>query len=821
MKSIFLTGSLILLSLSLPIAIGTVFAQETIPDNYKGYNDYGSFAEKAGNKWGIKQGDSNSAWIVDPVYDTIVLINSFQYGIPKHQQTEMTKGYALFILFEKMPAANQRELHKKASGVPFKICKVNGEPVQAAGFDGYELIFSHYMDENYTIFSELQAMKLYKNGKCTLLEPGFEFYEADYSDFRKQIDYGLWIATKTDGSQALLNSSKEILLEAKKIEPYHDSATYNFSLESYEIGYMQMDIPYVYVSDDAGFTQVYSIPKKKFVTPKISPKGNFRQIAVRPAELEDQLVMMEVEYTDKGLKGYYNSQMGMGLDCAYEDYSFLTEMLDYISVAQPRKKHRMLYVAPAGKEPKLITEYEMLIHGQAYSQYMDYYADGLLYKLNGKYGVVNLDNTTDGKLYDTLYPHETGSWYTFIENGKFGLTDGKAVIPAVFDEAVVFETNRMTAMHGNLWFTQAFTKNEQNFYYDSHGIQHISQGNFVPLMFGRNQYGIVDQELIVTIGINQHGGLAVSQSDNAKFVTLVEPLYYYIDSVSYDYTFIAKNKKGKMGLIDVYGDTLIPFEFDRITKFVATSQGLQENIGGSHFVVSKGKKTALFSTKSGWLTSLDEHSFDFSDNYGIVVQTVKKSGDKFVYGLNAPDGRILLEPVFESSAIEMNGNYFNAAVSGRKDFETYVAIQDNKRDASKREIAYHRFDFVDGRTAYRLNCNTNKMEQYDLLHVKLVSAMSPVEFAHLHKYNLHLEGNQYVLEYHDPMKDENAVEVVRLEAIDFVMLDGTLFLVGKKGKVWNKYHVEDDGINPFESFFYKVLVNSRFLRVTSSSADVR
>ncbi|MCE3295493.1 MAG: hypothetical protein K0R65_1207 [Crocinitomicaceae bacterium] len=795
MKSICLT--LIVLSL-----FHAVLSQE-IPDNYKGYNDYGSFAEKAGNKWGIKQGDSNSAWIVDPIYDTIVLINSFQYGIPKHRQTEMTKGYALFVLFEKMPV-NQTELHKKASGVPFKMCKVNGEPVNATGFDGYELVFSHYMDENYTVFSDLQAMKLYKNGKCTLLEPGFEFYEADYTDFKKQMDYGLWIATKTDGSQALLNGSKEILVEAKKIEPYHDSATYNLSLESYEIGYMQTDIPYLYVTDNAGFKQIYSIAKQQFVTPKISPQGSFMQIAVRPAELEDQLVMIEVEYTDNGLKGYYNSQMGKGLACAFEDYYFLTELLDYVSVAQPGKVNRMLYAASPGKEPKLITEYEMLIHGRVYSEYMDYYADGLLYKLHGKYGVVNLENTTDGKLYDTLYPHETGSWYTFEENGKFGLTDGKTLIPAVFDEPVVFETNRVTAMHGNLWFTQAFTKNGETFYYDSQGKEHVSQGNFAVYMFGKNKYGIVEHK----------------QMNDAEFVTLVEPRYHYMDPVIYGYTFIAKNKKGKTGLIDLYGDTLIPFEYDWIMDFTSASQGLQQNVEGKLFTVSKGKKTALFSTKSGWLTKLDEHTFDFSDNYGIVLQITKKAGDKFVYGINTIDGKVLLEPVFDQSTIQSRSNYFNTMISGQTGFDTYMTVQDNKRDPSKRETTYLRFDFMDDRMAYRLNCNTNKIEQYDLLHLKLVSAMSPVEFARLHKYNLHMEGNEYVLEYHDPMKDEDALEIVRLEAIDFVMIGETLFLVGKKGKVWNKYHVEDDGINQFESFFYKVLVDGRFLRVTSSGTDV-
>ena len=298
------------------------FAQQSVPENYLGYNDYGTFAEKAGDKWGIKKGDSNSPWIVDPLYDTIVLVNSFRYGIPKYKQSEMTIGYAVFLLFENRPPASEQELHKKASGVSFKICKVNGEMLKSDDFDGYELIFRHEMDENYNIFSEMQAMKLFKKGKCTLLEPGFEWYEADYGNYRKLQDYGLWIATKTDGSQVLLDSKKEILLEASAISPYHDSATYYPELESYTIAYMQMDIPYLYVSDKAGFTQLYSIAKKKFVSPKISPQGTFRQVGLYPAELEDQLLQLEIEYTDKGMKGYYNSRMQMGTDCAYSDYRF-------------------------------------------------------------------------------------------------------------------------------------------------------------------------------------------------------------------------------------------------------------------------------------------------------------------------------------------------------------------------------------------------------------------------------------------------------------------------------------------------------------------
>lgn len=780
------------------------YSQETVPENFKGFNYYGSYAEKAGDKWGIKHQSAPETWMIAPVYDTIILVNSFKYGIPKHKQTTMFPAQSLFILFKTKPGKDQLELHKSAKGVSFEICKENGEILKLPEADGYHLIYSHSFVEYYDIYTTLLALELFNKGKSTLLEPGFELYAGDFSSYKRIRDYGLYIAQKTDGTACLLNGHKEVLLSASKIEAYYDSTIYRKDLEQHEISHVAMDIPYLYVTDDKGFRRLYSLVKKKFVTPAISPAGSFKLIAIFEAELDMQGVQLEIEYEDKGLKGYYDSRMQTGTACAFTDYYFLDNEKNYASVGVPGNTHRQLYVfSGKGGETKYITDYDSIFPHPDYYNY-SYYIFGLTYKKNGKYGVIYHDNTTDGKLYDTLYLFNQGdSFYSFRENGKFGLTNGKIVIPGVFDDTVRFSAPYITAIHGSISHTQAFMQDGKQLYYDSNGKLRVSQnGSFDTRYLGKKKMGIVEYY----------------ETDDSKFDTLVPAVYKDVDMFHVGYLYVATNKKGKKGLIDLYGDTLIPFEYDEIDEFITAYKDTEAM--GKLFEVKQGKKSALFSSERGWLTSLDEQSFDFTDNYSFtVIEISKKIGKEYFYGINSLYGKVLVEPVYSSPAdIAASGIYNNQVFTARKDMGFNMTLMENLRDGSKSKVDYQRFDLVDKYFAYRLNYNTNKVEEYYLPVFQLVSAISPEEFGRVHGYNVTFTGGEYVLKYQDPMQDEAPVQEIRLEAIDFVNVDGEQFMVGKKGKVWNIYYVDGAGLYDFETFFYQVVTDGRFLRVTKSGA---
>ncbi|MGV3631995.1 MAG: WG repeat-containing protein [Bacteroidota bacterium] len=779
------------------------YSQEAVPENYRGFNSYGSYAEEAGDKWGIRHESNPETWMVAPVYDTIILVNSFKYGISKHKQTVMYPAQSLFILFKGEPGKEQQELHKAAQGVSFDVCKENGEMLKLPQADGYRLIYSHWQAETYDIYTTLLAMELLNKGRSTLLEPGFELYAGDYSHYEKIRDYGLYIAQKTDGTACLLNGRKEVLLSASKIEAYQDSVLYRKDLGQHEINGAVMDIPYLTVTDDKGFRRLYSLTKKKFVTPAISSSGRFTQIAIFPAEIDLQAVQLEIEYEDKGLKGYYDSRMQMGTDCAFLEYFFTDSEKMYASVSVPANTHKQFYVfADKNGESHYITDYDSIIVHPDYYEY-GYYGFGLTYRKNGKYGAIYHDNTTDGKLYDTLYLSNQGDYFfSFRENGKFGLTNGKTVIPAVFDNPVEFSAPYITARHGSLAHTQSFMQDGKQLYYDSKGKRHVSENGSYDVRYFGKKMGIVEYY----------------ETDDSKFDTLVQPLYKYIDMFHVGYLYTATNKKGQKGLIDLYGDTLIPFEYDQIDEFITGFKNTDEL--GKLFEVKKGKKSALYSSERGWLTSLDEHSFDFTDNFStVLIEVSKKTGNDYVYGLNSLYGKVLLEPVYSSlSDVEAKGYANTSVLTARKDMGYNMTLLESLRDDSKNKIDYQRFDLVERYFAYRLNCNTNKIEEYYIPNFHLVSAMSPEEFARLRGYNVTFTGGEYVLEYHDPMKDENQAAIVRLEAIDFVNVDGMPFMVGKKGKVWNMYYVDEGGLYDFETFFYQVVTDSRFLRVTKSGS---
>lgn len=234
----------------------------------------------------------------------------------------------------------------------------------------------------------------------------------------------------------------------------------------------------------------------------------------------------------------------------------------------------------------------------------------LIEQENGKLNVLDYEERMYSGGYDSLIQQQDGLSEDFpilttYKNGKYGainLRSGIEITPQ-FDQAIELRFDE------NLLDYTCFNSNN-DFYIGPQGKKMFSDSYEYHPFKEHGKYGLK----------------GYSDFEDGKNVFIVPALFKRITYTEFPGLFVATNQQKKCGLMNVMGDTLLPFEYDAI-NYREIDMGNEYN----GFELRKGKKIGLFSVAYRKLIpaiydEIIEKMNDFSGNFCFIVRSGSKYG---------------------------------------------------------------------------------------------------------------------------------------------------------------------------------------------------
>lgn len=168
---------------------------------------------------------------------------------------------------------------------------------------------------------------------------------------------------------------------------------------------------------------------------------------------------------------------------------------------------------------------------------------------NSKVRVMNTDFYTYPMEFDTVFQLETEQHTPivyFMFQGKYGALDltSQRTTGAIFDSLVVFSLNDE---RGDFL---SISEAEVPFYYTISGQKLFTKSNSYELFNGKKG-----------VGVRVYPDYPSGDENEVKLV--IQPLYKELNFSEKGDWFEAKNTKGKWGIVSVFGDTVVPFQFEK------------------------------------------------------------------------------------------------------------------------------------------------------------------------------------------------------------------------------------------------------------------
>ncbi|MES2588499.1 MAG: hypothetical protein V4622_05910 [Bacteroidota bacterium] len=716
--------------------------------------------EQKNNKYGIVRNDG--VWIVEANYDTIFKREIFDYRYPDFISQETILGKNIYVLINFKDQKTFGNLYNKAENVQLEFRKLNGEKIGTGNYDSYEFLDDKQLSDA-TVFVQNHALVIGEKGTNFLVEPGFTISKTQFKHVELYPDFQTYLVETMQGEFHLLNKRKEILLNATKITPLIDVLYYSQSLQKHILENHTVDLPYFIVENKNGEKQLYNVFKKEFVTPVLSKNVKFEFVTNLSKEAQGSEI--DFRYFDNGKMGIYLSSMKTGTECKYKEIEFVDEKRTYMRVKINSEKFEELISL---ENPTKSYSFDEFIEN---SNSQNNPMQGLILKQNGKYtGFIN-GNALE-KSYDSLFINSSNSaWFSFIENGKYGVTNGKSGINALFPIEIKLTKTALHPIHGEMFLSQELA----GFYYDTGGNKHpYEKVNLMTTKLDDGKFILIEMD----------------PNDDSKFVQINPNSYKRLIETNDYWTFIAQNLKGKWGIIDVYGKEYLPFIYDKIIE--------EERINSEiHlFTVSLKNKKARVNLKYGLITPLDEIFIDIvnpsSDYY--FIETSKRDKNGFNYTLFTTKGEEVFpsQPSYESiTTIDKEKNYIHR---NRGIFDvTYFEPNLYGKVAEK----YSFFNILEFK-AYNLKPLTKEVEVYNTNNGLLEYVLSYEQYAVFSGFNVTKSESQYIVHYLFEAEYGMIPKETKVDEIDFVLNDGVVQLLTRIGKKWFRYESYDMSVMPIK-----------------------
>ncbi len=595
---------------------------------------------KKNGKYGVYSAEEG--WIFRPEFDTIVRLPFKRHTIKDNYFDE------LFLLQNYVPSQVNDNVD-----VYFKVMTGDGKLIseetftgldQASSVIGYQQngghvpgIFLYGPESSVLLYEDLSIRKLPFNK----LDPFMEWFIVQDGNQQSILDYEFRKIASFDAVSRVVNATAS--------EYYDDFGNLMETATQYDY------LPYLKVSKKVNGQlkdALFSLYEKKVVTPFLT-NGSF-QSSVQGVE------EMFAGYTYTGdesdYRGFYMEGMDMGTDLAFLEVNFYSN--SRCVAFNPKTELNELYGIKNRRADFLMEDYTIqpaytLIRQEetyvdslglfvvAASQNFFEYDFMISQNIEDKLGLLCLNGVRIPSQFDSILQHAgRGEFVDVYKNGLYGAVNIKTgeMIDAVSPVPMPLEYSE----ENKTWYT-ILRNDELGYYYGSYGPIY----SLDPLWGSK----VVD--------INGKKGVQVLSDFSGTMVQLIPAKYKKIVILKEGFTplFVATNFEGRIGVLDVKGDTLAPFEF---TGYEDTYFNNEQAV----LILKKGKKEAVYDHYLGELIPPRYDSWkemaDVDGNYSFLQVT---SGKK--HGLYSFTGRELLP---------CNYDCINVITANSEDIQ-YKAIQ--------------------------------------------------------------------------------------------------------------------------------------------------
>jgi hypothetical protein len=575
--------------------------------------------------------------------------------------------------------------------------------------------FFNSIDEKYNFYDDIipaYALKASQNENTSFIFPDFSVKNYSLTSIYSQA-YN-WHFGNSENKGYIFDNKIEIIDSFYRVERYKEFANLpmeDYSEEFYDLSLVEIEIteePFLLVFRKNGENEekaIYDLTKRKIISPWIFDENN--SLVIKREYFLNNLVYT---YQIDNKLGFFTNGLENGTEMKYHEQIVIFEGNLYVKIPNGENSFTYELYSMDDNEIKLIsTEYEVLQASDFISEgftndeigefdliYINSFKTNfLILKKNNKYGLVSLNGKIIDAIYDTLYQSENDSYFIHSKlNGKFGrinLQNGN-FIDANYDSEIILY--------------QSLSVNGQELFYANMSQELLNKktGDFVYrdfILTENNKIILFDLDLIFPRKVKKMFGLYgyTEYSDPDLAFEHLEANYRFLEQSQFKGVYRAKGKNKKLGIINLFGDTLVPFKYSKCTPFIFSNQV-------SVYKVFKGKKVGLYDLELGEIIPAIYDEIEPSSNQYEYPDFFQSRLNKKL-AMHNKKGEKLCENLFEKITFRytyIDDNYYDGDQSFGyfeciKDGKIYIISEKSKSSDFKKDklIAY---DFIQKNIAY-------------------------------------------------------------------------------------------------------------------------
>lgn len=687
---------------------------------------------KKNGKYGVYS--ANRGWIFEPQFDTII-------RFPFQRHTIADNYFDEIYLLQKsvlIPNTDNLETH-------FKVMTGDGNLISQNEFRAVEQASAVIgLQQNN---GPAPGLFFYDATSTTLLYEDLSIKKMPFNKFTAFLD---WFIVTDRNQQSILDAgfkkiasfdAVERIINRTASEYYDDFGNFIETETVYDY------LPYLQVSKMVNGeiqSALYSLYDKKVVSPFMTNPSFQSNIN----GYEEMFSGYTYSGNQSDNRGIYMVGMDIGTNLDYSEISFFgnnqciaynpkTELNELLELRNGKLQLLMqdYTIAPAFS---LIQNYEMfddtlgdfvIKTSQAYFEHHFMISRSI----DDKLGLLCENGVRIPSEYDSiLQNYEMAQFLNVYKNGLYGAVNVKTgdVIDAVSPTPMIINYSQ----ENKTYYTTIWENNETGYYLGS-------KGRF---------YSLEPLGNSTVFEVNKKKGVQLTSDFTETMVELIPPLYKKITILNDGYTplFVATNTEGKIGVLDVNGDTLAPFEF---TGFDDTYFQNEQ----SALILNKGKKEAVYDYYLGQLIPPLYDSWKELIDVGSSYSFLQVTSDEKL-GLYSMTGQQLLpcnydcisvvpanqeDMQYKAIQVQRDGKWWVAPVFVPD--QLYYSDQTNRQNTFFDTTQFSGpFDFLIGDTGYKLQPNGEFTTSWSTVPTALLSESAPFEPVVEGSLEIFQEGNK-------------------------------------------------------------------------------
>lgn len=622
---------------------GMLFENQTKNITYNsGYRDYVCIL-KQNEKLGVYSANQQD-WIEQPVYSYIHFLPTSAYDCGIHDGASYYHKAQFALVLCKELGDQFYDISDFNYGIYNSLMDIKS-------LDGQSTFFSNI--NSYTLQAN-ESENLYNLYTYTVNRDSFVgILNSDMSiidPIYKSIEpFGSGEIRQLPNKFQYYNEDKELEIEADSIKTlrYIQDEFYNEWGEFSD--YIIHIIPSILIIENDTTSFIYNIETNTAESPIFSSEANY-SVEIQNTNYDGPM-LFTIQYELNGLMGYklvYEKDLSA---INYSQFFYAPDEGKTFTTTPSNGKEVILDYAHPNK---VICSADEIFHSSKWNFEIEIYDDWgdfltleqhylfqypfYILKENNKMGVLTTNNKVITPKYDTLYPYFADSTFIITElNGNYGainIVTGQVVEPSYNELPEIVVTK-----YPNRFYT---------FFPNKSGLRFFGVDN--------NWY-ISSNNYFEPVQENDKWFIQMNSEDGDNSAPLFEPRFDYIQETDQYQLFVATSK-GKKGLINAFGDTLLPFEYTSIYEGEYDITNENGDVKRTMSIYKK-KKQGIFIEGKGVIAEAEYDYYDpWMDNFNArIIGWIAKTKNKFC--LLDTLGNTILPPIYSGLEPVDIGNDFN------------------------------------------------------------------------------------------------------------------------------------------------------------------